>query len=74
MTTTTNAENLRQHKSRFSLIIEHICLSVCEAGGSDSEELNKCPPPSPAVLSFVNGRERKPTYIYIYKNIYINIL
>ena len=25
-------------------------ISVCEAGGSGSEEINKCPPPSPAVL------------------------
>ena len=25
-------------------------LSVCEAGESASEELKKCPPPSPAVL------------------------
>ena len=25
-------------------------LSVCKAGGSGSEELKKCPPPSPAVL------------------------
>ena len=68
MATTTNTENLRQHKSRFSLIIKHICLSVCKADGSGSEELNKCSPPSPAFLSFVNGRERKPTQkkIYIY--------
>ena len=29
-------------------------------GGSGSEELKKCPPPSPAVLWFVNVRERKP--------------
>ena len=35
------------------------CLSVCEEGGSGSEELKKCPPPSRAVLWFVNGRERK---------------
>ena len=28
-----------------------------EAGGSGSEELKKWPPPSPAVLWFVNGRE-----------------
>ena len=26
------------------------CLSVCEAGESGSEELKKCPPPSPAFL------------------------
>ena len=26
------------------------CLSVCEAGGSGSEELKKCSPPSRAVL------------------------
>ena len=26
------------------------CLSVCEADGSDSEELKKCPSSSPAVL------------------------
>ena len=26
MTTTTNAENLRQYKSRFSLIVEQILL------------------------------------------------
>ena len=30
-------------------------------GGSGSEELMKCPPPSPAVLWFVNAHERKPT-------------
>ena len=29
---------------------EVIASSVCEAGGSGSEELKKCPPPSPAVL------------------------
>ena len=28
-------------------------------GGSGSEELKKCPTTSPAVLWFVNGRERK---------------
>ena len=37
-----------------------ICLSVGEVGGSGIEKLNKCLPPSPAVLSFVNVRERKP--------------
>ena len=37
-----------------------LCLSVCEAGGCGSEELKKCPSPSPAVLWFVNGCERKP--------------
>ena len=26
----------------------------------DPAQLKKCPPPSPAVLWFVNGRERKP--------------
>ena len=32
-----------------------------EASGSDSEELlKKCPPPSPAVLWFMNGCERRP--------------
>ena len=31
--------------------------SVCEAGGSDSNELKICPPPSPVVLCFVDGRE-----------------
>ena len=36
------------------------CLSVCEAGGSGSEKLKKCPPPSFAVLWFVNGHDRKP--------------
>ena len=35
-------------------------LSVCEAGESASEELKKCPPPSPAVLWFINVQERKP--------------
>ena len=39
------------------------CLwSVCEAGASGSEELKKCPPPSPAVMWFVNIRERKARY------------
>ena len=28
--------------------------------GTGSEELKKCPPPSPSVLWFVNGCERKP--------------
>ena len=35
------------------------CLSVCESSGRDSKELKKCPPPSPAVLWFVNPCERK---------------
>ena len=35
-------------------------LSVCEAGGSGSEELKKCSPPSPTILLFVDGCERKP--------------
>ena len=35
-----------------------LCLSVCEAGGSGSEELKKCPTPSPAVLWLVNVRDR----------------
>ena len=29
------------------------------SGESGSVELKKCPPPSPAVLWFMNGRERK---------------
>ena len=29
-------------------------------GGSGNEELKKCPPPSSAVLWFVNVRDRKP--------------
>ena len=33
---------------------------LCEAGGSGSGELKKCPPPFPAILWFVNGWERKP--------------
>ena len=28
MTTITNAENLRQYKIRFSLIVEHVCMYV----------------------------------------------
>ena len=50
-------------------------MSICEAGGNGSEELKKCPPPSPAVLWFVNICERKPIYIsiYIYIHIYIFI-
>ena len=32
---------------------------MCEAGGSGSEELKKWSPPSPAVLLFVNVRERR---------------
>ena len=36
-------------------------LSVCEAGGSDSEELKKCHLPSTAALRFVNVRKREPT-------------
>ena len=35
-------------------------MSVCEAGGSGSEKLKKCPPLFPAALWFVNGCERKP--------------
>ena len=27
-----------------------VFISVCEAGGSDSEERMKCPPPFPSVL------------------------
>ena len=37
-------------------------------GGSGSEELMKCPPPSPAVLWFVNVHERKPTQKKAKKN------
>ena len=36
------------------------CLSVCEAGGSGREELNRFPPPSPAVLWIMNVHETKP--------------
>ena len=35
-------------------------LIVCKAGGSGSEELKEFPRPCPAVLWFVNVRERKP--------------
>ena len=35
-------------------------IPKCEAGGSSSEEIRKCPPSSPAVLCFVNVHERKP--------------
>ena len=38
----------------------HVHESVCEADGGGSEELKKCPPPSSAVLWFVNVRKRKP--------------
>ena len=31
-------------------------------GGSGSDEIEKCPPPSPAVLWFVNVCEREPRY------------
>ena len=33
-------------------------------GGNGSEELKKCPPPSPKVLRFVNVCERKPYDVY----------
>ena len=36
-----------------------MCRGICEAGGSGSEELKKCPSPSLAVLWFMNGCERK---------------
>ena len=42
-------------------VIVQVCLRVCEAGESDCEELMKCAPTSPAILRFVNVRERKPT-------------
>ena len=32
----------------------------CEAGGSSNEELKICPPPSPAILWFVNVCKGKP--------------
>ena len=35
-------------------------MTVCEAGGSGSEELKKCPPLFHAALWFVNGCEKKP--------------
>ena len=34
-------------------------MTVCEAGGSGSEELKKCPPLFHAALWFVNGCEKK---------------
>ena len=46
-----------------SLVIYDLRLetkSVYEAGWSGREELNRYPPPSPAVLWIVNARERKP--------------
>ena len=42
----------------------------CEAGGGASEELIECPPPSPAVLWFVNVREWKTQ---IKKEVPINV-
>ena len=48
-------------KSKFSILITSLqCLSVCEVGGSGTEELMKCPSLSPAVLWFVKVCERKP--------------
>ena len=41
------------------------------SGSDGSEELQECPLPSPAVLWFVNGCERKPRlkiYIYIFSS------
>ena len=35
-------------------------MATLEVGGSGSEELTKCPPPSSTVLCFVNSCERKP--------------
>ena len=46
-------------RGELSAVIARL-MSNCEAGGSGSEELKKCPPPSPAVLWFVNVCERKP--------------
>ena len=40
--------------------VDPLHFSACEAGGSGCEELRKCPPSSPPVLLFVNGRKRKP--------------
>ena len=34
-------------------------LIVCQVGRSASDEFKECPPPSTAVLWFVNGCERK---------------
>ena len=38
---------------------EYGCYLCAEMSGNGSEELKKCPPSSPTVLWFVNGRERK---------------
>ena len=35
---------------------------MSEAGGSGTEELNRYPPPSSALLWIVNVRDRKPRY------------
>ena len=47
-------------RGELSAVISRLMSkSVCEAGGNGSEELKKCPPPSPAVQWLVNIRERK---------------
>ena len=48
-------------RSELFSVIARLCLSVCEMGGTFSEELIKCPSPSPAVLWFFNVSEIKPT-------------
>ena len=48
------------------------CQSACKAGGSGNEELKNCPPPSTAILWFVNvvkenpDREKKQKIFAIY--------
>ena len=54
-------------RGELSAVISQLIMSKCllsvkrvEVGGS--EEIKKCPPPSLAVLWFVNGRDRKPRW------------
>ena len=43
-----------------SLVVSDLRLETSYVQLSGKEELKKCPPLSPAVLWFVNDRERKP--------------
>ena len=47
-------------KGELYAVIFRLMLSVCEAGGSGSEELKKKSPLSPAVLWIVSVGEKKP--------------
>ena len=47
-------------RGEFTAVTARLISSVCEVGEIGSEELKKCPPPSPAVQWFVNVPETNP--------------